>query len=369
MRVQVEGGELARAVAQVKRATGRRAVLPVLSGLKIVANGTLEVSGTDLETTIRASLPYKADTDGEAIIDAALLEKVVKANRDRSLGLAGDGNDLVVTTDRGEYRMRGFPTENYPTTPRAEGYALRVNGAVLLDALSRVSVACSDDESRQVLTGVLFELDIDAGQAHLTVAATDSYRLAVHKIPVWGYGAPPTRVVVNGGTLDELCRLLRGYSGVVKVIVQGDEDEGGNVTFSFGGYDVTGTILAGAFPKYRQLIPEGFTNSVTVDVKEAIGAVERVSVLAQNNLPVRLTLGSPMEVSTHTPDVGEARENLRVGSFEGERLLIAFNAPFLIQGLKVCGDVATLEVGDALRPGILRARDGLLYLIMPVRLN
>ena len=61
--------------------------------------------------------------------------------------------------------------------------------------------------------------------------------------------------------------------------------------------------------------------------------VRRVSLMAQRNLPLRLSFDQgSLTVSAQTQDVGEARESVPV-DFQGERLEIGFNAEFLRDGI------------------------------------
>jgi DNA polymerase-3 subunit beta len=99
--------------------------------------------------------------------------------------------------------------------------------------------------------------------------------------------------------------------------------------------------------------------------------VRRVGLLAQNNLPVKLQLGAELEVSAHTPDVGEGQEVLDA-AYEGEPLVIAFNPQFLNDGASAIQQASlTLEAGDGLKPAVLRGAgdQGFTYLLMPVRLS
>jgi len=94
-------------------------------------------------------------------------------------------------------------------------------------------------------------------------------------------------------------------------------------------------------------------------------------LLAQNNLPVKLQLGAELEVSAHTPDVGEGQEVLDA-TYEGESLVIAFNPQFLVDGASAIQQTdIRLEAGDGLKPAILKGSDdeSFTYLLMPVRLS
>ena len=86
--------------------------------------------------------------------------------------------------------------------------------------------------------------------------------------------------------------------------------------------------------------------------------IRRTSLMAQRNLPVRLSFeqGS-LTLAAQTQDVGEARESLPV-DFQGERLEIGFNPDFLRDGVEsVEGDTVRLKLISSLRPGLLQGED------------
>jgi DNA polymerase-3 subunit beta len=130
-------------------------------------------------------------------------------------------------------------------------------------------------------------------------------------------------------------------------------------------------FIEGEFPNYGQLIPEGYQNSLTVDREALLDVSRRVGLLAQNNLPVKLRLDAELEISAHTPDVGEGQEVLDA-EYQGERLVIAFNPHFLNDGASaIQNQRLVLEAADGLKPAILRGEgdDSFTYLLMPVRLS
>ena len=71
---------------------------------------------------------------------------------------------------------------------------------------------------------------------------------------------------------------------------------------------------------------------------------------------MKLSLGTELEVSAHTPDVGEGQELLDA-EYEGEPFVIAFNPQFLYDGgSAVQSERLVLEAGDGLKPAILQRR-------------
>ena len=72
MKFRCEREILADALTTAGRAaTSRTGTLPVLSGVRLdVVDGELTVTGTDLELTIRLSVPVHSDRDGSAVVPA-----------------------------------------------------------------------------------------------------------------------------------------------------------------------------------------------------------------------------------------------------------------------------------------------------------
>ena len=130
-------------------------------------------------------------------------------------------------------------------------------------------------------------------------------------------------------------------------------------------------FIEGEFPKYRQLLPQGYPNTLVVERNEVAEVVKRVGLLAQNNMPVKFQLGTELEVSANTPDVGEGQEILDA-EYEGEPMVIAFNPRFFLDGVTaVSGDRLMLVASDGLKPAIMKAEgeSDFTYLLMPVRLS
>ncbi|MGH2754997.1 MAG: DNA polymerase III subunit beta [Actinomycetota bacterium] len=380
MKFRCERDDLLEAVQFASRAISNRATLPVLSGLRIEANdeGTVLVAATDLELTMETSFKAGIDEPGKAIVPGRLFGEMSRSLGVGQVSVFGGDGEVEISSGRGQFRVKSLAPDDYPAlpiedrAPSEESVAIAVDAGSLGSALSQVVRAASTDESRQVLTGVLWE--IDAGE--VTLAATDSYRLAVRTLEVIGGPAETQRVVLPARTLAELGRALQGAGGSVTATMKENlmafsvprSEDGGS---GAGGSVIGSRFIEGEFPNYRQLIPQGYANALTVDKDALLEVTRRVGLLAQNNLPVKLSLGSELEVSAHTPDVGEGQELLDA-EYEGEPLVIAFNPQFLYDGgSAVQSDRLVLEAGDGLKPAILRGEgeSAFTYLLMPVRLS
>lgn len=376
MKFRCERDALLEAVQFASRAISNRATLPVLSGLRIQADdsGRIDIGATDLELTMQTSLTAAVDEPGRMIVPGRLFGEMVRNLGAGQVGLAGGDGEIEISSGRGQFRVKALATDDYPALPvegteGSDAVAIEVDGGALSVALSQVARSASGDESRQILTGVLWELS----NGKLTLAATDSYRLAVRTLEVQGGGAD-RKVVLPARVLLELARALQSGGRVSASVrenlvafaissAQGDDTAAESL--------IASRFIEGEFPNYRQLLPEGYTNRLTIDREALLEVVRRVGLLAQNNLPVKLRLEKELEVSAHTPDVGEGQEVVDA-EYEGEPIVIAFNPQFLSDGAAAIQDEAlVLEASDGLKPAILRGStdDAFTYLLMPVRLS
>ncbi len=377
MKLRCERDDLLEAVQFAFRAISNRATLPVLSGMRIRASesGTVEVAATDLELTMQTSFQAGIDEPGTAIVPGRLLGEMSRSLGAGQVTLAGGEGELEIGSGRGRFRVKALTADDYPALPvddagEAGGVRVEVEGPTLATALSQVIRSASNDESRQVLTGVLWEIE----SGGLTLAATDSYRLAVRTLEVSGGPAETRKVILPARVLGELGRALQTAPRTVSAHVKDNL-----IVFSLGpagGTDGVESVIGsrfieGDFPNYRQLLPEGYPNRLTVERDSLLEVIKRVGLLAQNNMPVKLQLGQELEVSAHTPDVGEGQEIIDA-DYEGDPLVIAFNPNFLLDGgSAIQGERLVLEAGDGLKPAILHGGEdaSFTYLLMPVRLS
>jgi DNA polymerase-3 subunit beta len=362
VKFRCERDELGEALATAGRAaSGRTGTLPVLSGVRLSLEGDrLELTGTDLELTIQVSRTVRGAGDGTAVLPARLVADIVRALPAGSVTVDVDGDEAKISADRSQFAVRPLAPEDYPriTTPPEERVTLPADA--FGDALRQVVRAASGDESRPILTGVLFTTEDGA----LRLVATDSYRLAVRDVVGVSVLAADQKVLVPSRALNELVRVLPA-SGEITLRL-GERE----ATFEVGEARLSTRLIEGEFPNYRQLIPSSYPNRVTVAREALLDGIRRVKLLARDATPIRLGLSKEtLDLTAVAQDVGNAAETLDA-KYEGEEMTVAFNPDYLAAGVDaVAGDEVQLETLDALKPAVLRAPGdaAFLYLLMPVR--
>jgi DNA polymerase-3 subunit beta len=363
LRITCSKDDLVQALGVVSRAVSTRTSVQILSGILLEAqNGELKVAATDMELSLRATLPAQVEGDGAIVLPGKTLADIVRLLPADTVEIEHKPAESVahLTCGSASYTLHTYNPEDFPRLPELEAVTtFAVERTALLETITRVARAASRDESRPVLTGILVQF---AG-GKLVMAATDSYRLAVKETALEG-SVPELEAIVPGRALQELARIA----------TSGDEVEVGvqenQVVFSTSGVWLTTRRIDGQFPNYRQLLPETFEHELTLPRAELLEVVRRASVMIQRSTPLQLRLAEgELTVIARTHEVGESQESMPA-PFAGEPLEIGFNAEFLRDGLELIdSDDVRLKLISPLRPAVLHGEgDDFTYLVMPIRL-
>lgn len=359
MRIRAQRDDLADVLARANRAVGARTALPVLQGLLCEVSGnTLRVTGTDLDMTVRTQAEVEVMEEGRAVIPGRLLSEAVRKMPPGQVTIGATDTDIEIEGRGPRFTLRPLAIDDFPTQEEIVTDGVEVDGEAFAEAINQVTVAASGDGARPILTGVLFE----SSEEGLRMVATDSYRLSKRDLP--GFGLEGSGLVPARG-LRELSRTV----GAPKVTAQFRERE---AVFSSERGVLRLRLIDGNFPKYQSLLPDSYLNQVILDREELLDALGRVTLVAEDHIPVRLKLmAGGVEVAVSRQDVGGETEHL-AGEFTGssEEISIAFNPRYLQDGVTaIMGDKVRIRVIDAFKPGVLDAGDDsdFLYLLMPVR--
>ena len=384
MKVVCSQSELNAALQLVSRAVATRPTHPVLANVLLTADaGTdrLSLTGFDLNLGIQTSLAASVETSGAITLPARLLGEIVsRLASDSPLTLTTEesGEQVQLNSLSGSYQMRGMPADDYPDLPMVEsGLTLKLQASGLVQALKGTLFASSGDEAKQLLTGV----HLSFTDTNLEAAATDGHRLAVLQVDdALQAAAEGTEgesaafaVTLPARSLREVERLVAGWRSEDPISLFCDR---GQVVFLAADQMVTSRTLEGTYPNYRQLIPDGFSRTLTMDRRALVGALERIAVLAdQHNNVVKFSSqpeSGVVLISADAQDVGSGSESL-AAELSGDAIQIAFNVRYMLDGLKaMAGDRVVLHCNAPTTPAVLRpveGGDGFTYLVMPVQIR
>lgn len=365
MKLSINKNELQTALGVVAKGATTRSTLPILSGILLKAyEDTLTLEATNMELSVRCSLPALIEEEGSTVIPSKLITDVIKSLPDSAVHIETkeDTEEAKVLCDTSSFSIKTLNAEDFPGFPEVNGEdRITIPFATFSHMVRRVARIVSRDESRAILTGVL----IEAGNNILRMVATDSYRLAVTDTDF--EGIVDFNAVIAGSFLSELASLPEGNETIDLALAENQ------IIATYGNTTFVNRRIEGNFPRYNQLIPDTHETRAVYDTKQLMEAVKRTSVLSNKTAPVKFDLNGASQttqISTASKDIGAASETI-VSSMEGGDAVIAFNFGYVIDGLSsVETDKVYLELQGSQRPGIFKSEETerFLYLIMPVRL-
>ena len=362
MKIQVKQAQLARGVALVSRIASVRATLPVLANILLkTEGGRLYLTATDLEVGITTWIRGKIEIEGAITVPARLLADFVSNNTDEQLTLEQVKETLTITSEHHRVTMNGIPESEFPLIPTVTGaieFILPVQ--MVKEVVAQTLFAAALDDTRPVLAGVLFATN----EATLTVAATDSYRLAERRVTL----AEPVaafRHIVPHRSLSELQRMLPP-EGEVKFAFMENQ-----LQVTVEDRELVSRLIDGNFPDYQQIIPKKPITTTIVNRTALIDAVRLASFFARdsaNHVKVAVT-DEQLTLSAVSAQLGASQSTIAVES-TGEPLDIAYNAKFLLDVLQVMsGETVSLEFSGPVAPTLVTDAQipDAQFIVMPLR--
>lgn len=366
MKCIIEKSQLITSLSMVSKGMSSRSTLPILSGIYIEATGgKLVFQTTDLEITIKTSTQALVEKEGMTVVPGKLFLDIIKSFSEAAITLELINTTLNISCLESTFTINTLDPADFPTFPDiVTNKTVSLPTDSLASMIKRVSKAVSRDESRAVLTGILFKVKSNT----LQLVATDSYRLAVVKKELEDFLSDDFELIVPGSVFDEISRLSINE----KELIIKDSDN--QIVFSFGETIFITRKIEGNYPNYEQIIPSQKALTAIIETDTLLAAVKRAAILAQSHTPIRLsfsTITQTIEISSSTQDVGGANEKISA-QIEGEDLEIGFNHQYILDGLvSIQNEELLFEAQTALKPGIIKSvsDDSFFYLTMPVRLD
>jgi len=359
---------LLSAILTASRGAAAKSPVPLLEGLLIeVEEETVRISGYDLKTGIVTTIPAEVEKTGGIVLNARLFSEIIRKMPGQFITISVDSGFVAeISSEMSEFAILSSPTYDYPELPSVEGQdSIEISEAVLKKMIAQTNFAVSDNESRPIHTGALFE----TGDGELTIVAVDGYRLALRREPLENSDVPDINFVVPGTALGEVERIVSDGDGIVTITLGSK-----HILFSIGDTLLISRRLEGDFLNYKNSIPQSAKYQLKVEKSELIAAVERVSLIISDKMksPVKCVFGDGVVNLFSASALGKASDECSMYG-NGEELEIGFNDKYLLDALKAApADEINLEINTGVTPCIISPADdksNFLYMILPVRLK
>ena len=370
MKFIVSSSALLKQLQQINGVIGSNNVLPILEDFLFeIDNNKLTVVATDLETVMKIHLDIEAKDNGRVCIPAKILMDSLKNLPNQPLTFDIDKNfGIEITSDNGKYKVMGENPDNFPKEPPADDTsAFTMTSHQLLTAINKSIFAVSNDDLRPAMTGVFFELE----KTGLTVVATDAHRLVRYRIKE--VNCPKTdNFIVPKKPLNLLKSSLPDNEDEISVSYNSN-----HMFVTHGTVELSCRLLDARFPDYKVVIPAENPYRMTIGRQDFQSALRRVSIFSNKstNLVTLNISGSALHLMAQDVDFSfEGNERMSC-QYDGEDIVISFNARFLIEMLgSTSSDEVRLELSTPTKAGLIKPveqdeNEDLLMLAMPLMSN
>lgn len=228
MHFTIERERFVQDVQHVVKAVSSRTTIPILTGLKIVANSDgITLTGSDSDISIETFIPLEEEGEqiasiheqGSIVLQAHFFCRYSqKAAWERNGACYSRSICCNDPSGSSVFNLNGYDPEEYPRLPQLEeNMMFRLQQNMLKNMIQQTVFAVSTQETRPVLTGVNLELNDDG----LVCTATDSHRLAMRKATIEQNNEELafSNVVIPGKSLNELNKILEDTTDEVEIVV------------------------------------------------------------------------------------------------------------------------------------------------------
>ncbi len=364
MDISLEKSSLLKIIQNTQRAISNKSSLPVLNGIYLESsNNIISAYSTDLEISIKDKAECLTRNEGKVVVYGNLLVDLVKNLDDGKIDLFFNDkeNKLNIKTAKSKFSLNTLPVEDFPPFPDVnQKNVIKIKNNDLLGAIRQVVISSSRDETRPVLSGVLFEI----GEESIKVVATDSYRLSLKEI-ISKQEQNSSSLIIPRRAVEELNKIIS--KDTVSRMIYSDNQ----VSFESEGTVFVSRLIGGQYPNYQQLFPKEFQVEATIKRDELLQSAKRMALLSPTTPIVLQISEGKIVTSNKSADVGSGQEEISV-SGKTKEMEVAFNCRYLIDGLNAINEEnIILQLVDSFQPGLIKSVEdkNYLYLIMPIRLS
>ncbi|MFP4059563.1 MAG: DNA polymerase III subunit beta [Bacteroidota bacterium] len=375
MKFVVSSTGLLNHLQAVNRVISSKNTLPILDNFLFnLDDGILEITASDLETTLITRMPLENATDsGKIAIPARILMDILKEFPEQPLNF--DINDenlsVVINSENGKFTIVGQNGDDFPQLPaikEEKTSEVSIAPNALLSGITKTIFATAEDELRPVMNGIFIEL----AENEVTFVASDSHKLV-----------RCNRKGINSDVSASFI-LPKKPASLLKNILPREENlvsiefDDKNAFFSLSNYKMVCRLVEGNYPSYNTVIPNDNESILTVDRIDLHNTIKRVSVFSNqaSNLVKLEVNGSQLTISAQDIDFSISAYEKLPCNFEGEDMDIGFKSVFLLEILSnLTSENVIVRLSDSSRAGLFipseqeDENEDVLMLLMPMMVN
>lgn len=371
----INASTLTSALSKVIGVINKTAASEYLSCVKLTINdGQLLIEATNMDCVIKSYDDTVSNaTNGSICVDAYSLFDIAKSlpkdnNIDFSMEVNGENlSYLMINSGKSKFDLATLDAENYPETlVTVKDQTIIVENEDLLFLVNKVKSCIYSNETRYNINGMLLNFDKDNGK--IFAISTHGHALA-HAFIESKSISQSQKVTIPRKIVLELKKILDSEKGVTKIDVSNSK-----VTFNFANSSLTTKLIDAEFPDYNRVIPKDYVDYFSVNTKNFLNAIDRVSSIYSNStseIGVKLSVTQDSIKITSIKDINKAFDELPSTFTKEGEMQIMCNFLYLKEILNLINSPdVNIFVKDSNFPMIIRdsETDSFFYVLMPMKI-
>ena len=373
MRFTINREEFLKGLTTASRAINSKNPIAALTNLKIELNENgLFITGSNRDLTIRTLVPYFSNDKeiirnyqhGSLLVSLKIIDFCREVKTEEINVDVTDDTIANISSSNGnnEMTLQCIKVEEYYDVDlEPDSLEITLTKDEFSNIVNQTAFAASLKEQRLILTA----LNLEAINGILTTTATDSSRMARKEtaIPdeVSFIANIPAKMMV------EIDHLLEGQEYITISI--GSK----KALFSFERIVVATTLVAGAYPDTKRVVPTSTNYSLTVNAAEFLSAVRLANLVTERENIVDLSMGPEgVQISAKSSQTGSGVNKIENYRYDGTPFRISFNSEFVSQAIKALGsEDIVFEFIKEVKPFVVKNPNdnSIIQIITPVNPN
>lgn len=372
MKLKIKKDLLLENLNKVSKAISTKNLIPVLSGIKFeLKQDGLTLTASDNDITIQTFIPVDKEDmtiekEGIIIIQGKYILDIVKKLPDEFINIEViDDLKILIYTENSEFNLNGISQSEYPKINLEEKEDfVSINNRIFKAIVNQTAFATSNDESRQILTGINFKINGNIMECN----ATDSYRLARKVITLPTPSEENYNVVVPGKNVIEFSRILNDNDNNIEIHIFNNK-----ILFKYDNIIFQSRLISGSYPNTSNLFPNDCILKVTANLNDLYDVIDRASILTsdrEKNIVTLETNDNTLIMRSSSAEIGRVEEKMAIEKDNDENIKISFSARYMMEALRsFTGDKVELSFVGEVKPIIIKNKDDeeLTQLVLPIR--
>jgi DNA polymerase III subunit beta len=361
---------LSKELSKLQGVSEKRHTMIILANVLITAEkNRVSMLATNMEVGVSTSLDAEVGQTGKITVSTKNFYDIVKELPNGTIEVSVNDSTLKIKAGKVEFKIPTLPAVDFPKIVLpSKKPEISTTGTKLKKMLDMVVPCTSTDETKYHLNGIFIDNGKESGT--MRMVSTDGHRLALIEDNMFDLnklGASKGVILPKKGIF-ELRKLIETSEDVSMSL------ENGYFYFNVGNTMMFIKELELEYPDYYRVVPKNNVKKIKVKRSDFLSALKRVSLVTTiKSKTVSMLLNSAaMELSSRSPDYGEAKEELEVDYPDGTTMDVRFNSKYLIDIISAMDDeIIKMELGDALSPVLVKPDKedkNYLYVVMPMRL-